>query len=188
VAEEADKASPEGEAGSTGAEERRQLRPYRRLVGIIFAVLIAIGAFVILRGIIRHLDRMPSSDALQKPNLVDVRALRACAEDLERLERAVRQAGGAAFSGIPAEDAPVPDWEVLSRQFVVDRVAIEARCRLNEKSDDAAVAELETASNEIDALIRAYQVLYGRQVEDVLPHALNAESALRRANAALSTR
>src|SRR5262249_35064873 len=161
------------------------LRPYRRLVGAIFAVAIVVGAFVILRGIIRHLDRMPSSDELTKPTVVDVRALRACAEDLERLELRVRQAAGAAFSGLPAEDAPVPDWEVLSKPLVLDRLAIEARCRLNEKSDDAAAVDLATASNEIDALIRAYQVLYGRQVAEVLPHAQNAESALKRASTAL---
>jgi hypothetical protein len=178
--------TPPSEAAET--EERKQLRPYRRLVGVIFTVAVVVAAVVILRGIIRHLDRMPSVDALSKPARVEVRALRACAEDLGKLEAIVRQNAGLLFSQVPAEDQAPVDWEQISRPLEIERLGIVARCRLNEPSSDPAVGELEKASNEIDALIRAYALLYSRHLESALPHAIEARAALKRAGAALSAR
>jgi hypothetical protein len=185
---EEDETSPSRGDEADETEEKRQLRPYRRLVGIIFTVAVVIASVVILRGIIRHLDRMPTVDALSKPAVVDVRALRACAEDLGKLEVSVRQSAGALISQVPLDEKPAGDWESLSRQLEIDRLGIVARCRLNEPSDDAVVSDLETASSELDALIRAYALLYSRHVGSGLPHAIEARAALKRANAAISAR
>jgi hypothetical protein len=178
----------EGSRPEIETEEKKRLRPYRRLVGVLFAVAIVVGAVVILRGIIRHLDRMPSADTLQKPQLVDVRALRACAEDLKLLEAKIREAAATALSTTPAENQIPPTWESLSRPFVLDRISIEARCRLNEKGTDPVVQDLDTAASEIDAVLSSYQLLYSRNLEAMVPHAQNAQAALKRALDALSVR
>lgn len=169
-------------------EERRQLRPYRRLVGVLFTVAVSVAAVIILRGIIRHLDRMPTAGVPDKSTVVDVRALRACAEDLEKLEARVRQGASAAFGVLPAEDRAPADWESIAHPFEVDRLSIVARCHLEEPTTDTIVTDLEAASNEIEALIRSYALLYGRHSEDGLPHALEARRILKRAGAALSAR
>ena len=187
VLDEESGAGPAVEAKET--EEKKQLRPYRRFVGILFTIAVVVTSTVILRGIIRHLDRMPSVDESKKPAIVDVRALRACSEDLERLEARLLATAGTWLSQLPAEGESAPkEWEPLSRQFEIDRLGIVARCNLSDPSSDPAITDLQEASNELESVIRAYGLLYSRHLEDGLPHAVEARAALKRANTALSAR
>src|SRR5687767_7945275 len=179
------------EKPKTEAEERehRQLRPYRRVVGAVFAIAISTMGVLTLRGIIRHLDRLPTVEALVTPAKVDVRALRACAEDLERLEARVRLTATRAFGAAPGVDESKPvEWEALARPLELERVSIVARCRLHEESADIVVGELETAANEIESLIRSYGLLHSRHLEDGYVHSRQTHRSLRRAAAALATR
>jgi hypothetical protein len=170
------------------AEERKQLRPYRRLVGLIFALAIAVVAVFVLRGIIRRLDRLPSVDALLKPTVVDVRALRACAEDLDKLEVRIRALAGRAFSELPPEGQRAADWQALSADVELERISIVARCRLHEPNEDPVVKDLEEAANHLEALMRSYGLLYGRHEDDGLLHSTDAKRALQRAGTALKSR
>lgn len=170
------------------AEERRQLRPYRRVVGLIFVALLVFGAVVTLRGIIRHLDRLPSVDALYKTPTVDVRALRACAEDLEKLEARVRVVAGRAFSEPPPEEGPAPEWQTVTSELELERLSIVARCRLSEPSDDPAVKDLEDAATHVESLMRSYALQYGRHVEDGVHESRETRRALKRALNALKSR
>lgn len=170
------------------AEERKALRPYRLLVGLIFGLAIAVVGGFVLRGIIRRLDRLPSVDALFKPQVVDVRALRACSEDLDKLEGRVRVLAGRAFSELPAEGQAPVDWQTLSAELELERVSIVARCRLHEPSADPVVKDLEDAANHVEALLRSYALLYGRHEDDGLLHSIDAKRALQRANTALKSR
>ena len=77
--------------------EEEQNRPYRRFVGLIFALAVALACVLILRGVIRHLDRLPSAGDQARPPSVDVRALRACAEDLDKLTAKVLRLGSRAL-------------------------------------------------------------------------------------------
>lgn len=199
------------EAGQTGgsvgggppvrdreAEERHQLRPYRRLVMAIFSIVLVLICVLILRGIVRHLDRLPSVAAIAKPKVVDLRALRACAEDLERLEGRVRSAAGLVFAALPPDPRAAAagagpnvspmTWDELARPLEVERIGIVARCRLNEPSEDVAVRDLEHAAGQIEELMRSYALLYARHLEGGLPHALDARSTLERAASALKAR
>lgn len=170
------------------AEERKQLRPYRRLVGAIFAVAVVVACVLVMRGIIRHLDRLPSLEGLAKPKVVDVRGLRACAEDLERLEVRIRTSAGLAFTELPVDGAAESPWDVHAKALELERLQIVARCRLNEPTTDGAVADLEKAVGELEELLRAYSLLYARHEESGIPHAKEAREALRRALAALAAR
>lgn len=174
--------------GQQEAEEKKQLRPYRWLVGVIFGLAIAVVAVFVLRGIIRRLDRLPSVDALFKPNVVDVRAMRACSEDLDKLEARVRLLAGRAFSELPPEGQKIPDWQVLSADVELERLSIVARCRLHEPSSDPVVKDLEDAANHLEALMRSYALLYGRHEDDGVTHSIDAKRALQRANTALKSR
>jgi hypothetical protein len=169
-------------------EERRQLRPYRRGVGGIFTIVLVVCSILVLRGIIRHLDRLPSVDALYKTPNVDVRALRACAEDLDKLEAKVRSHAGKAFSDLPEDDAPVPSWQALGGELEHERLTIVARCRLHEPSEDAVVKDLEEAANHIEVLIRSYALLYARHATDGVPESREARRVLKRARSALKSR
>ncbi|MCK6550941.1 hypothetical protein L6R52_34205 [Myxococcota bacterium] len=170
------------------AEERKQLRPYRRLVGAIFAIAVVVACVLVFRGIIRHLDRLPSLEGLDKPKVVDVRALRACAEDLDRLELRIRTLAGQAFAELPVEGAAQSPWDVHAKQLELERLSIVARCRLNEPTTDGAVADLEKAVGELEELLRSYSLLYARHKESGIPSSKEAREALRRALAALAAR
>jgi hypothetical protein len=170
------------------AEERRQLRPYRRIVGLIFALVLVVAAVLVLRGIVRHLDRLPSVDALYKTPDVDVRALRACAEDLEKLEAKVRLIAGRAFSELLVEDLPVPEWQSFGGELELERLSIVARCRLHEPREDAVVNDLEEAANHLEALIRSYALLYARHADDGARESREVRRILKRATNALRTR
>lgn len=171
--------SPEQEA------ERRELRPYRRLVGGIFTVALAAMCAFILRGIIRTLDRMPSVENLVQPGAVDTRALRACAEDLDKLEARTRKEAGKAF----ASDGDEADaWEPIARALELERLQILARCHLHQASDDPVVHDLATAASGIEGQLRSYSLLYARHRGDGAPLSRETRSALERASAALRSR
>lgn len=177
----------EDEQGVESAE-KRELRPYRRLVVAIFAaVILAAGVFV-LRGIVRHLDRLPTVDKLEKPSVVDVRGLRACAEDLDRLETRVREGAGKMLASLSRDQERMTAARELTEELSLELLRIVARCRLHEVSSDPVVADLEAAANELELMIRAFAVLYDRHAEDVLPHSVEARRTLERATAQLRER
>ena len=73
-----------GQSDDRPADERRQHRPYRQFLAIVVIGSALALSGVALRGIINTLDRLPRADTMDRPEIVDVRALRACAADLER--------------------------------------------------------------------------------------------------------
>jgi hypothetical protein len=174
--------------GPPPRSEEEQNRPYRRFVRIVFALVILVISVLVLRGMIRYLDRLPSVDVRFKPQRVDNRALAACAEDLERLAGRIRIAAGHAFSVIPAQDAEVALWESQARQFEIERLRIVARCRLDEASEDPVVRDLDQASNGVVSLLREYSLLYARFEVEAKSVAGDISGALERANAALRAR
>jgi hypothetical protein len=176
----------EAPATETREEERRQLRPYRRFVRVVFFVLMGILCFIVLNGIIRSLDRLPSTPGVRPEGPVDVRALRACAEDLERLEKRLRIAAGELLSSPP--DAPAESWQTFAQPYEMERLTIVARCNLEADSNDPVVRDLKTAASALEDLARSYALLYDRHKESGAPRAKDAAEALRRATEALKTR
>ncbi len=175
------------EAGQdTREEERRQNRPYRRFVRIVFFVAMSVLCVLVLRGIIRSLDRMPSPATQHSLAPVDVRALRACAEDLERLERRLRTASADLLTR--DTETPPEDWQTFAQPYEMERLTIVARCNLDAGSNDPVVRDLKTAASAIEDLARNYSLLYDRHKENGIPRSKEAAEALRRANDALKTR
>jgi hypothetical protein len=169
-------------------EERRQLRPYRRFVIILFVVvLVALCAFV-LRGIIRTLDRLPSISTFQKLDSVDERALLACADDLDKLNLRTRREAGRVFTEIPGPKSTADGWEPIGNKLEQERLQIVARCRLDEAGEDPVAQDLHRAADEMEEVLRSYSLLYARHKEDGLKHAVQAEEAYRRALQALRSR
>lgn len=168
------------------SEEERLNRPYRRFVRVVFFMAIIALCGGVLRGIIRHLDRMPSALTLERPSVVDVRALRACAEDLEKLEARARKSAGKAYS------EPLPGaaeaWSLLMRELEIERLSIVARCRLDEASEDPVVHDLALAAEGIEGLLRSYSLLFSRHLEDGLRKSRDAQEAVERANVVLRSR
>lgn len=160
-------------------EERRRNRPYRRFLGILFAIVVTAASVVVLRGIIRTLDRLPSAEGINRPKIVDVRALRACAEDLERLEGRVRRVARKALTETITEDAP--DWVALSQSLEVERLTIVARCRLDEPTHDPAADALRRAATAIEDLLRTYGLLYARFLSEGVPRSIEVHSAAKEA-------
>jgi len=160
-------------------------RPYRRLVGVLFALAIGVICTSILRGVVRALDRLPSAATLERPAVVDTRALRACGEDLDKLEQKIRKTAGIALSELPPE---LPTWPAARRDMEVERITIVARCRLDEPTEDAAIQDLERAAERLEDLLRAYALLYDRHVDDGVVRSRDAREALDRANTALKSR
>ncbi len=168
-------------------EEGRALRPYRRFVRILFALAIVGFCAIILRGIIRTLDRLPSVERLDRPERVDERALRACAEDLERLEARVRRSGGEALARADSK-VGAEQWKVTADAIEVDRLRIVARCHLEEASADTAASELANAARSMESLIRSYHFLHARHVAEGLPESEAARASIRRALETLDER
>jgi hypothetical protein len=168
------------------ASEEEQNRPYRRFVRVVFFLAIAVLCGLVLRGIVRHLDRMPSAQALERPATVDVRALRACSEDLEKLEARTRKSASRAYGEPRGTAAEI--WAATARELELERLSIVARCRLDEANDDAASRDLARAAEAIEGLLRSYSLLFARHLEDGLKQADEARQAIERANAALKTR
>ncbi|MBK8013217.1 MAG: hypothetical protein IPK13_17900 [Deltaproteobacteria bacterium] len=163
-------------------EERRQNRPYRRLVGILFGVAILALVSLFLRGIVRTLDRLPSASVEEHHGAADVRALRACADDLEKLELQIRKSASALFAQSVANEANMPDWRTIALPFEVERLNISARCGLDaDGQENPAVRDLALASSEIEALLRAYALLYDRHRDDGAKRSREARHALDRA-------
>jgi hypothetical protein len=165
--------------------ERRELRPYRRFVRVVFFILMGVLCVVVLRGIIRSLDRLPSASGVRPDGPVDIRALRACAEDLERLEKRIRLGAGELL----ARDAETQEpWQTVGQTFELERATIVARCNLDASSDDPVVRDLKAAASAIEDLARSYALMVERHRENGLPRSRDAIEALRRANEALRTR
>jgi hypothetical protein len=163
--------------------EEEQNRPYRRFVGVMFALAIAALCGLVLRGIVRHLDRMPSPSALERPDHVDDRALRACAEDLDRLIGATRKAAGRAFAA-PAANT----WPQAARELEMERISIVARCHLDEPTEDGVAQQLAAAAEGIEGSLRSYSLLYARHLEDGLKRSEEAHKAIESALEALRSR
>ncbi|MCC7381832.1 MAG: hypothetical protein IT384_08390 [Deltaproteobacteria bacterium] len=170
---------------ATGPREEEQNRPYRRFVGVMFALAIAVLCGLVLRGIVRHLDRMPSSTQLDRPASVDTRALRACAEDLDRLAIQTRKLAGRAFTETPTDEG---EWVRTQQGLELERLSIVARCHLDESSEDPVRQDLTLAAERIEGLLRSYSLLLARHREDGLKQADEMTQALERAAAALRTR
>jgi hypothetical protein len=156
--------------------EQQQLRPYRRLVTTVFVLgVIALFAFV-GRGIIGHLDRMPSVDQFAQPDFVDHRALKACAEDLNKLERLVRKEAAILFTSIgPTPHEPV--WQSLKK----DRLKIIARCMLNEDGTHPAHHSLQVAAENIESQIRSFYLLYEKHQIESAEYSSQSREAIREA-------
>lgn len=167
------------------ASEHEANRPYRRLVGVVFGVAVVVLCTFVLRAVVRAIDRLPTAAALERPAVVDARALRACAEDLERLEAKIRASAARAFGEAPG----VPStWAAARDAHELEHLAIVARCRLDEPTEDAAVHDLERAAGDLEGLLREYNLLMARHLADGLPHAAEAREALERASRSLKTR
>ncbi|GEM_PF-2168453 len=167
------------------AGEEEQNRPYRRFVGLIFALAVVLACVLILRGVIRHLDRLPSAGDQARPASVDVRALRACAEDLDKLTAKVLKLGSRALGEpLPGQE----NWTETSLELELERVQIVARCRLDEPSQDPVVEDLERAAEGVQGVLRSYGLLSARHQEDGLQQATAARSALERVGTALKSR
>lgn len=153
-------------------DERRRFRPYRRFL----AVLVLTGALglsgLILRGIINTLDRLPSAHELDRLEVVDVRALRACAEDLEKLEAKARRA---AARTLERSEPWVPTVDALE----LERLKIVARCRLDEPRGDPATTELNRAATALENVLRAYTLMFERLRAEGEPEREEMKAALR---------
>lgn len=167
--------APAGDNPHPRDEERRQLRPYRLFLSLLLAIAIFGLCGIILRGIINTLDRLPTAETMQRLDVVDVRALRACAEDLGRLEAHTRAEAARALGA----QSP-PPWDTLRRALEVERLTIVARCRLDEDSQDPALLELKRASTALESLLRTYTLMFerldkeGGAARDELQEALRA--------------
>lgn len=157
-------------------EERRQLRPYRRFVLAVFGLTFVAMMGFMLRGIIRHLDRMPSIESFERLDTVDSRALRACAEDLLKLEIQIRTVAGTRLAAV---DNPVPA-EQIWENFERDRLTIVARCQLDDGRDDSAAQEVASGADALELLIRGFALLEERHTKEVRPHSDDARSRLER--------
>lgn len=174
------------------AREERALRPYRRFVAFFFVALVTAVTGLTLRGIIRHLDRLPSRPDAASAVVLDARALRACTDDLELLERATRQEAGRALArSVNAQEAMdlVDAW----RRRLAD---IKHRCRLDDSSGTASGATAAAAAAHqslvrsaelIDDLVRELGLLLERHVATTGPTARAAQQSLRQALRALKT-
>lgn len=167
-------------------EERKKNRPYRRFVRVVFFVAAAVMAGLILRGIIRSLDRMPSPTGARPSGPLDVRALRACAEDLGKLEQRLRTAAGELLSRNPSETTE--SWQTFVQPIELERMSIVARCNLDEPTNDPAVEDLKIAAGALEDLARSYALLYERHKEEGLKRARDAQNALDRAHRTLKAR
>lgn len=170
----------------TREEERKKNRPYRRFVRVVFAIAVLVLGGLILRGIIRSLDRMPSPTGARPSGPVDVRALRACAEDLGKLEQRLRLAAGELLSRAPEETTE--SWQTFVQPIELERMNIVARCNLDEPTSDPAVEDLKIAAGALEDLARSYALLYERHKEEGLKRARDARRALERANQTLKAR
>ena len=168
-------------------EERRQLRPYRRFLALLLVVAIVGLCGLILRGIIRTLDRLPSAESMQRLEVVDTRALAACAEDLERLEARVRRAGADALGRAAPAEAP-DDFDTVARGLETERLKVVARCRLDEPRGDPIITELAHAAAALERLLRAYALLVQRFGAEGRPDVQELREALDRARAQLQAR
>ena len=163
-------------------DERRQNRPYRRLVAVLFGIAILALVSLFMRGIVRTLDRLPSASVEAHNGAVDVRALRACADDLEKLEFHIRRSASALFAQSIPNETNMPDWRTIALPFEVERLNISARCGLEGDGQEIpAVRDLAIASSEIEALLRAYALLYDRHREDGAKRSREARHAIDRA-------
>jgi len=175
--------APAGDNPPHPDEERRQLRPYRLFLVVMLAIAIIGLCGMILRGIINTLDRLPSAETMQRLEVVDVRALRACSEDLGRLEARTRRDAARALS---EQDAI--SWNTLQHSLEVERLTIVARCRLDEPQGDPAVLELARASTAMENLLRSYTLFFerlhkeGGAARDELHDALQAVQPLLEPN------
>jgi hypothetical protein len=158
-------------------EEAVANRPYRRFVGVMFALAITAICGLLLRIIVRQLDRLPSAAALDRPATVDHRALLACAEDLERLQADVLRQAGKTF-GEPTTGRHV--WAEAASRLELERLRLVARCHLDAPSVGAQ-AELGRAADAIEGLIRGYTLLHGRLAEDGALRAVEAQTAIESA-------
>ena len=157
---------------SAPKEDRRLFRPYRAFL----TILVLIGALglsaLILRGIINTLDRLPSADRMDRLEVVDVRALRACADDLGRLEvRARKDAARALERGT--------EWRPALDALEIERLKIVARCRLDDPRGDPAIQQLARGATALENLLRTYTLVFDRIENDGRPEQDDLKAALR---------
>jgi hypothetical protein len=165
-------------------EEKKALRPYRRLVIGLFVVIALSLVINVVRGITQHLDRLPSVDTHAGPRtgVVDVRALMACRVDLERLESRIRSAAGTYLSASPEQRRKHPSWESVADDMERERVEIVNRCNLEEAGSETLARSLSVAADAIENLLRSYTLLYARFVDTALEQSAEAQQSLRAAN------
>jgi len=159
-------------------QERQQLRPYRRLVTALFTIGVMGLCGFMGRGIIHHLDRMPSADQFTQPSAIGHRALQACAEDLSRLERQTR----GSLSNLFKHNRRTPHesvWQKLEH----DRLRIIARCKLNHEWNPPlpAVSSLKTAADNIQSQIRSFHLLYSKYQRESAEYSTQSKHSIREA-------
>ncbi|MBI4814879.1 MAG: hypothetical protein HY791_01395 [Deltaproteobacteria bacterium] len=165
--------------------EHEQNRPYRRAVALLFTASLVGICGLVLRGIIAQLDRMP---AIERPGTVDTRALRACADDLLRLEESARKLAGRTYSEAGDMAEAADSWVNKISALETERASIVGRCALDRATDDVAVRELERAAGHVEDLMRSYRLTLSRHFEDGRGSSREARKAVERARASLSAR
>jgi hypothetical protein len=144
------------------------------LVGVLLAlVFFSLCAFV-LNGIVRHLDRLPSVEQFSQPKFVDHRALKACALDIKKLEKRIRDQAAKLFTN-DAIDPHESTWQSLEER----RLEIVARCKLNRSGTHPAHASLLTAIENIESQIRAFHLLYDKHQRESVEYSMQAQRAVR---------
>ena len=174
--------SPAFDTEARMAERGENYRPYRRFMIVLFTVLVFGICGVIIRGITRTLDRLPQAEHMLSSRPLDGRALRACAEDLRKLETKIRISASQQLGRAPADEVR---WEKVAAQLELERVTLVGRCGLHEGSDDPARAALASAAEALEELLRVYGFLEHRFDEAARPASARALEALGEAETRL---
>ncbi len=163
---------------SSQSEERRQLKPYRRFVAAVLGIVSMVLFGMLIRGISRALDRLPSPEQHQSLSQVDQRALLACADDLKRLESRLRKVAGSALAKVPTPGEPVLSWQQLTTEIETERVMVVARCRLEDQRQGSPGGLVAEGAAELANEMSEYGLIYQRHLGASQRHALKARNSL----------
>ncbi len=161
--------------------EERQYKPYRRFLVVVFALLVCGLCGMIIRGITRTLDRLPQAEHMATSAPLDARALKACAEDLRRLESKVRTTAGRRFTVVNG-----PKFGAEANALELERLKLVGRCGLQNPQGDAAREALARAAEGIETLLRVYALLDSRFADEGYTASSNVKEALQQADRLLA--
>lgn len=147
-------------------EQKRALRPYRRLVFGAFFLFLGIAGALVLRGIIRHLDRLPAPEPHRKELRLDARALSACLDDLKKLHLGFKK--GTATRFVETYESPTEarlKWTAFQTETEQKLIKMTSRCQGGDPEDPLGHAYLR-ADQAFADLIRMYSLLFERFVQE----------------------